>query len=284
MSEVVYLADFFVEDKLAGGAEMSDAAIIEHLNIPIRRVRYNEIEEVDRDCFYIVANRSLFRPKILDKLTYYKNYIIVEHDYQFVSGPGNGRNPYMFEDGIVPPMYKSQLDFYKNAKAVFFQTGLQKSLFEQNKVEGNFISLCTTPYSNSEFAFFRKLVRENQGPRTRKFAVMESPKEIKNTKGAVDYCIKAKLDFAMIPPMDRESFLSKLAEYSALVFFPMTPESCSRLATEARILGLNMITPPIYGAPGEDWFSLTGEKLVDELERITVDKSIPAIKEYLPNG
>tara|TARA_R110002051_G_scaffold221410_1_gene285022 strand:- start:8169 stop:9023 length:855 start_codon:yes stop_codon:yes gene_type:complete len=284
MSEVVYLADFFVEDQLAGGAEMSDAAIIEHLDTPIKRVRYNEIEEVDKDCFYIVANRSLFRPKILDKLTYYKNYIIVEHDYQFISGPGNGRNPYIFEGALVPPMYKSHLDFYKNAKAVFFQTEFQKGLFEKNNVEGNFISFGTTPYSNKEFSFFRKLVRENKGPRTRKFAVMESNNDIKNTKGAVDYCIKAKLDFDMIPPMKRESFLLKLAEYSALVFFPMTPESCSRLATEARVLGLNMITPQIYGAPGEAWFSLTGEDLVDELERITVEVSMPTLKEYLPNG
>ena len=284
MSEIVYLADFFIEDDLAGGAEMSDAAIIDHLDIPIKRVRYNEIEEVDKNNFYIVANRSLFRPRILDKLTYYKNYIIVEHDYQFVSGPGNGRNPYVFEDAVVPPMFRSQLEFYRKAQAVFFQTEFQKKLFEKNNVEGNFISLSTTPYSPTEFSFFRKLVSENKGPLTRKFVVVESNKDIKNTKGAVDYCINGKLDFDMIPPMDRESFLSKLSEYSALVFFPITPESCSRLATEARVLGLNMITPPIYGAPGEPWFSLTGADLVDELERITVEKSIPAIKEYLPHG
>jgi hypothetical protein len=283
MSDIVYLADFFEDDDLAGGAEMSDAAIIEHLNLPITKLRYNEIEEVDADSFYIVGNRSLFSFGILDRLTYLKNYIIIEHDYQFISGPGNGRNPYAFKDSIVPPMFKSHLDFYKNAKAVFFQTSFQKDIFEKNEVQGNFISLSTTPYSSKEFAFFRKLISENAGPKTRKFAVVESNKEIKNTKGAVDYCINCKLDFDLIPPMERHAFLRKLSEYSALVFFPFTPESCSRLATEARILELNMVTPPIYGAPGEPWFLMKGTKLVDELERITLEESIPAIKSFLPN-
>lgn len=283
MSNVFYLADFFQGDAVAGGAELSDAAIIEHLDIPITKLRYNEIEPIEKDSFYIVGNRSLFPQFVFDKLCYYKNYIIIEHDYQFVSGPGNGRNPYVFSGAVVPTMFKHRLDFYKNAKAIFFQTELQKSLFEKNDVEGTFISMSTTPYSTEEFKFFRDLVVKCGGPKTRRFAVMESNKEIKNTKGAVDYCINSKLDFDLIPPLDRASFLEKLSEYSALVFFPFTPESCSRLATEARILGLNLITPPIYGAPLEPWYKLTGMELVDELERITLEKSIPAIQSFLPN-
>jgi len=283
MSKIYYLSDFFDGDKLAGGAEYSDAAIREYLDIDLELLSYYDIEEIEEDSFYIVGNRSLVESKHLDALAKYQNYIIIEHDYQFITGPGNGRNPYVFQQAKVPEEYMGQLEFYENAKAVFFQTDFQKKLFDINEVKGNFISMSTTPYSKEEFSFFRELLSEELPPKTRKFAVVDSPKEIKNTRGAVTLCTNHFYDFDLLRPMGREQFLKKLSEYSALVFLPLTPESCSRLATEARILGLNVLTTQTYGACTESWFTLAGEELVDELERLTLEESIPAIKSYLPN-
>ena len=283
--ELFWLADFFVGDDLCGGAELSDEAIIERLELPVTKLRYNQLDsQIKKDRFYIVSNRSLFSPFDLKKLEKYKNYIVIEHDYQFVVGPGNGRNPYLFPDAVVPSVWQGHLDFYKNAKAVFFQTAFQKHLFEVNKVEGNFISMSTTPYSIEDFKFFRKMLEYREQPTTRKFAIVDSEKDIKNTEGAVKYCEMNKLDYELIPSMERVDFLRKLAEYPALVFLPKTPESCCRLVTEARILGLNVITPPTYGAPHEEWFKLSGVSLVDELERITLEESLPTIKQYISRG
>mgnify|MGYP005814971241 CR=1 FL=1 len=283
--ELYYLSDFFVGDELCGGAELSDAAIIEHLDIPVNKLRYNKLDSaIKKDGFYIVSNRSLFSPYDIKKLVKYKNYVVVEHDYQFIIGPGNGRNPYLFKDAIVPSVWQGQLEFYKNAKAVFFQTKFQQHLFEINKVEGNFVSMSTTPYSKEDFKFFREMLSYGERPQHRKFAIVDSDKDIKNTEGAVAYCEANKLDYDLIPSMEREDFLRKLSEYPALVFLPKTPESCCRLVTEARILGLNVITPPTYGAPHEEWFRLSGLSLVDELERITLEESIPSMKKYILRG
>jgi hypothetical protein len=285
MSKLYYLADFFEDDKLAGGAELSDAAIREHLDLPFECVRYWELDKlgIDKDAFYIVANRSLVSPSHLDTLIEYKNYIIIEHDYQFVGGPGNGRNPYVFDKAVVPDEHKTQLEFYKNAKAVFFQTDYQKRLFELNRVEGYFVSMGTTPYSTEDFKFFRELLKKEFSCKTRSFAVVDSPKEIKNTKGAISFCDNNDYDYDLLPPMERDQFLKKLSEYPAMVFFPLTPESCCRLVTEARILGLNVITSKSFGASTADWFKLSGEDLVDELERITLEDSIPTIRSFLPD-
>ena len=144
--------------------------------------------------------------------------------------------------------------------------------------------MSTTPYSIEDFKFFRKMLEYREQPTTRKFAIVDSEKDIKNTEGAVKYCEMNKLDYELIPSMERVDFLRKLAEYPALVFLPKTPESCCRLVTEARILGLNVITPPTYGAPHEEWFKLSGVSLVDELERITLEESLPTIKQYISRG
>ena len=76
--ELYYLSDFFEGDSLCGGAELSDSAIIDYLGLPVTKLRYNELEgEIKKNRFYIVSNRSLFTPQVLDKLIKYKNYIII---------------------------------------------------------------------------------------------------------------------------------------------------------------------------------------------------------------
>jgi len=275
-----YLADFFAEDIPGGGAELSDAAIMDYLQQDFIKVKSNEITNVDSKGFYVISNRSLLSRDLMARFCMLQNYIIIEHDFQFLEH----RNPYLYKDAVapdrdIPAIYR---DFYKRAKAVFFQTAFQRDLFERNGIKGHFINLKTTPYSKDDIQLFKNLVESPTPITTKAFAIIDSSNEIKNTKGAVKFCNDNNFSCALIPSgQTRESFLRTLGGYAALVFFPTRPESCSRLATEARILGLNVITTPTYGAPLEHWFSLTGKPLISKLETI-IEVGINKISSYLP--
>jgi hypothetical protein len=275
-----FLSDFFVEDIPNGGAELSDAAIMDYLQRDFVKLKANEVTEIDPDGFYVVSNRSLLSPSMIRKLCELKNYLIIEHDFQFLPH----RNPYLYADALAPKrdIPTQARTFYKEAKAVFFQTSFQQNLFEKNGIVGNFINLQTTPYSPSDFKLFKSIVKDSSPVISKAFAVVDSSNSIKNTKGAVKFCKDNNFSCALVPSgQSREDFLRTLGRYATLVFFPTRPESCSRLATEARILGMNVVTTPTYGAPLEEWFSLTGKPLILKLETI-IEEGIKTISNYLP--
>jgi len=277
-----YVADFFAHEENYGGAAMVDKAIMDRLNKKFDLISYKNIKPIRNDTFYIIANRSLF-PR--DYLNSFKRnqYIIIEHDSQFDKGrPGtNGRNPYMYNtEGIVPNEFKQDLEFYKKARKVFLQTDFHKNLFHLNNIEGNLESLKSTIFSNEDFELIRKVNKMNITP-SRKYCILNSNVWLKGTPQAIEFCLHNNLEFDLIQPnKDRGQFFSKLSEYSTLVFFPLSPESCCRLVMEAKMLGLNIITSKNYGASTSDWFKLSGEKLISEIQSLN-DKSITIIEESL---
>jgi hypothetical protein len=49
---------------------------------------------------------------------------------------------------------------------------------------------------------------------------------------------------------------------------------------EARMLGLNVITSKNYGASTSEWFKLSGDKLISEIQSLN-NQSLAIIKESL---
>ena len=113
-------------------------------------------------------------------------------------------------------------------------------------------------------------------------AIMQTDNWHKNTVGAVRYCKAKQLRHALIPPCDYHDFLSRLSAYKRLVFFPQTPETLSRIAVEARMMGMAVITNQNVGATKEPWFSLKGEELIDLMRKKR--KEIPEIVKEIMNG
>lgn len=277
-----YVADFFANEEDYGGAAMVDKAIMDRLNKKFDFVSYKNIKPIKNDTFYIIANRSLFPRDYLN--SFKKNqYIVIEHDSQFDKGrPGtNGRNPYMYNaKGIVPDEFKQDLDFYKKARKVFLQTDFHKKLFEDNNIQGNLESLKSTIFSTDDFKLIKSVNNENIIP-NRKYCIVNSNVWLKGTPQAIQFCEENNLEFDLINPnKNRKEFFSTLAKYSTLVFFPLSPESCCRLVMEAKMLGLNVITTKNYGASTSEWFKLTGNNLISEIENLNL-KSISIIEESL---
>ena len=85
----------------------------------------------------------------------------------------------------------------------------------------------------------------------------------KNTKGAVEYCKKNQIEFELLLPNVHEKFLQQMSKNKSFVFLPKTPETLSRVAVEARMMNLSLVTNDNLGATSEEWFNLKGEELID---------------------
>ena len=73
-----------------------------------------------------------------------------------------------------------------------------------------------------------------------------------------------------------------MSVFKSFIFFPEIPETCSRILTEAKMLGLEVITNSNSGAYHESWFKLNGQELTDYFRNIIIPNSIEIFRRYLP--
>ena len=207
------------------------------------------------------------------------DYIILEHDYKICKS----RHPWRYDDNIVPKEERVNYELYKNAKAVFVQTTDHLNIYKANEVEGNFVSLESTLWSDEDLDLLTELeVGTQTSIRKWEYAVLESDNWIKNTEGSKAFCEANQLDYVLLSGTEnRKEFLQKLSDYTTLVFFPIARESCCRFVVEARCLNMNVITSKNYGAVLEEWFTLSGKPLIDLLRKNT-ERNLKTIETFLP--
>lgn len=256
MFKVILIDDFPTGN---GGSEAVNRTVARQLGAPIQEAA--TFSEVEKDVLYILCNTSTMPQEILTKIAEEAKYIILEHDYKFVSS----RHPWRYENCIVPEEEKINTDLYKNAQAVYVQTDDHLSVFKANNIEGNFISLNCSIWAQEELDILSELYFGNFLKKST-FCVLESSNWIKNTQGGIAFCRDHKIDFTLIKSDNNyKKFLSEMAQHACLVFIPIARESCCRLLVEARALGMNVITSSNSGAWKSDWFSKSGSELLTYL-------------------
>jgi len=259
---IVYVSDFKLDDGVVGGSEFIDRTVVDLLGCEFQYS--GDIEAFDPRNFYVISNLSRLKSLAILESLYRCRYIVIEHDYKFVIH----RHPWRFKDCIVPPEQIINREFYKKSELTFVQSGYHLDVFRRNGIEGRFYNSQCGIWSKRETLALTEaaLVRN---VRSGAFAIVESDNWIKNTKGAVEFCKRQKLDYELIADKDWKLFLSKLSSYSGLVFFPLAGETLCRLVVEARCLGLNVITNPTYGATLEEWYEKKSHDLINYLSQRT---------------
>jgi hypothetical protein len=105
---------------------------------------------------------------------------------------------------------------------------------------------------------------------------------IKNKNGNVAYCRDNGIPHRLIPRINnRENFLKALGSHTSFCFFPLIPETCSRILVEARMLGLKVHTNDNSGAVHESWFELEGQELTDYFREVQIPQAIKLFKDTI---
>jgi hypothetical protein len=261
--KIVFIADFFANQVLGGG-ELNNEELITMLRndqhdvvkLNSHNVGVKNIEEYKNRKF-IIANFVNLTKEVIYSL-YDKKYIIYEHDHKYLTT----RNPASFANFKAPKEYLVNLEFYKNAQAVLCQSQFHLDIIKLNTGLNNLINLSGNIWSIDSLNLMNSAC-ENTKLDT--YAIMDSPILHKNTGDAIKYCKVKNLLYNLIPNCDYKTFLNSLSKNKALVFFPKTPETLSRVVVEARMMNMGVIGNNLIGASRESWYNLKGVDLIETM-------------------
>ena len=266
----IFISDFFAED-IIGGAELNNEELIKILENRGNTVLKKHCHNVDsffvlnhsEDCF-IISNFINFHRDVLELITRTCKYIIYEHDHKYL----RSRDPAIYPNFKAPKDQIINLDFYKNARAVFCQSKFHSEIVRLNTELENIQNVSGNLWDEETLDLLEEL---SFLEKKKCAAVMDSHIQNKKTEVAIKYCVHKKIKYELISSDNNQDFLRHLGVNEALVFFPSTPETLSRIVCEARMMGLKVITNNLVGATKEEWFGLKGKALVDVMREKRLD-------------
>ena len=258
---IVFIADFF--DAL-GGAEQNDSILINHLaskhKIKCVLSHVCTIDELRDSSFVIIGNFVNLNHQVKNYITNNKKYIIYEHDHKYVKT----RDPSRYNNFEIPESDIVNYEFYKHAKKVVCLGQKQVDIIKKSLNIDNLHSISSSLWSDDRLNLIRTLSSVEKKKEI--FGIVNSGNSIKNTAKAVQYCEAKNISYELFSSSDPEKFLTSLASYEGLVFFPGVLESMCRLVVEAKMLNCKVITnPKLLGAYYEPWFNSMGQELIEKI-------------------
>jgi len=266
MKKILYISDFFLKD-IIGGAELADSVIIDFLKkeydvvcINSKQASYEKVKGFDGTAIF-VSNFTLLNKKALSALLQ-KRYFIIEHDHKFI----DTRDPSQYDNDIVPVHRLRHFQLYRKAETVFCQSLRHSKCLRDNLLLSNVSNFGMSFWSEKQLNILRKNVNKEKKLEN---GIVNFSNILKGTKKSIGFCTKRKLDYNLIPSNKKfQDFIPILATVNRLIFFPTFIESFSRLALEARMLNVSLITNKNLGCMSEPWFKdLKGEELIDFVEQ-----------------
>lgn len=287
MKKIIFLADFFLEQGINGGAEICNEELIKSLSLRGHIVKKINSENFtpnhfNQDQFYIVANFMKLKEAIKRKFANF-SYVILEHDHKYVST----NDPSKFINMLAPQDKLINKNFYKNAKHVLCQSIIHAKVLQKNLLIDNVVNLGGNLWSDESLSL---LSRMSNNTKIRKNAILYSNNINKGMSSSVQYCKKNNIDFEFIKPLSYEKFVEELSKTERLIFFPQWLESFNRVIIEAKILNCKITTNKLIGASYEPWFKkykglelieflkAKREQIIDTFEQIINNEKIKHIE------
>jgi len=251
MQQIVFVADFFLEQGIGGGAERCNEVLIDDFSkngyaVTKANCHLLRPDQINSNDYYIVANFMNLSEECKVALKKAR-YLIIEHDHKYVST----NDPSKFVNMLAPFRYIINKDFFANAEAVCCQSKLHSQTLQKNLLINNIVNLGGNLWSDENLDLLESLI---DSPKRRKNAIMYSLNKNKGMFYTQEYCKKNHVDFETIKATEYETFIKELAATERLFFFPQWLESFNRVVIEARILGCKLTTNKLIGATSEPWF------------------------------
>ena len=270
--ECIFIADYFYEQGVHGGAETCNKNLIESLEEvygwKIQKINSSQIDisfiKNNKDKIFVIANFMFLKENARTYLSSTEDikYIIYEHDHKYVTT----NDPSKFPDMIIPPKYIINREFYEKAKCVLAQSKLHAEIIEKNLLLKNIINLSGNVWSGQQIALLGEKLKKHNEKWSDTYSILYSQNQNKGMMEAIDVCKKRGWKYNTIPASNYEDFLDNINKSNKIIFIPQWVETFSRVCVEAKILGCKVITNNLVGCFSEDWVvNNVGNDLLNEL-------------------
>ena len=242
-----------------GGAEMTDAALVESCPWKIQRVRIQELktDQLPEFDIHLLGNLSRASREQLREFSRIKRHVLFEHDLRICRYRGNfpeAREPIhrFFQHCICPHWHLRSL--YREALGVIFLSHRQRKIYHQNPFFHCSRELVLgSPVMNR--SFFERIERFHaRSGKKEGVCVAFARGPSKGFDQAIKYCRSRGIRPRIIRDMKPDQALDVFERSSQFVFLPQAPEAAGRMAVEARLLGCDVVVNRYVGVAGEDWW------------------------------
>jgi glycosyltransferase involved in cell wall biosynthesis len=283
-TQVIFVADFFIED-VAGGAELTTEALIRKSPVNIQKIKSKDLNlqilEQGQDCFWVFCNYAGMDPNLIPTIVTNINYSIVEYDYKFCAF--RSIEKHKFETGEDcncnnEGIGKIVSAFMYGAKSIWYMSEKQQEIYESRfpfLSEVKTMVLSST-FSDEAFAAITTLREKYKNSKSDQWLVLGSTSWIKGTQEAIDWCNQNNKEFEVIQDMSHAECLEALAKSQGLVFLPRGGDTCPRIVIEAKLLGCELHLNEHVQHKDEEWFA------TDDI--LTVESYLYAARDVFWNG
>ena len=207
MSDILFIADFFV-DQVVGGGELSNESLMDKLRgrgyivrpINSHRVGRNDILQSKS----VIVSNFINLSEDIKKCLESTNYVIYEHDHKYVSN----RDPSVYPNFVAPDSKKINISFYQNACCVFVLSKICKKVMIKNIPNVNVYNIGCSLWEKETFKALKTLSTLNK---TRDVCILGSSNPIKGYAQALSYCKQKNIKPEVIKKQNYQDFLKVLA-------------------------------------------------------------------------
>ena len=261
--EVVFVADFFVED-LVGGAELTTEALVKSSPFKVFKLKSKDVSmetlESGHKKFWIFGNWAGLSRDLIPSIVANLKYSVLEYDYKFC----RYRSPEKHEAAEMKPcdcendlQGKLTSTFYLGAKNLWWMSETQ-----QEKYLKRFPFLKDKPqivlssvFEEDFWVLLRQLREKSAGSSRKGWIVLDSSSWIKGVDDAVDWCVKEGVEYEIVKGLSPTAFLEKLSKAEGLVYLPKGGDTCPRMVIEAKLLGCKLHLNDNVEHAKEEWFN-----------------------------
>lgn len=270
--KILFIADKFDDEKrdevsrFPGGAELTDAAIIEACPFEIKKIKFNDLKRSEYLLYDIavIGNNKTATSNQLKYISGEKNYILFEHDMRICRYDGDflraRKEPVHFyiKRCICPHLFLKKL--YKNAMGAVFLTRRQYEIYKRNPFfRAEKIEFLGCSAFNRSF-FDRVESYRTSGGSKSGTAVFYSPHAVKGYKESKSYCIERGIIPVKISDNTPDEVLEIFEQSEQFVYLPPGMEWAGRMPVEARFMGCQVILNDNVGVAGEKWWGMNDEE------------------------
>lgn len=273
MERVVFVCDNFA-DKYIGGAELSLQAHIDTCPFPsvlIKSSEFNPKKFNPKNDLLVFGNyANLNRDHFGDTATRFK-YVIEECDYKYCKYRSSHKHKAMESKECDCHLVAYGLDvfaFMRSAAWVFWKSERQRAEYLTLFKVGDWINKDTDPFWGTVVGgvfsdeILDYILSLKDTPKQERAFVLYSGSWIKGYNNAATYCRTNGLKQHTVGNIPYRDCLKEMATCSTLVYLPNGFDVSCRMVTEAKLLGLKIITNNLVQHVGEAWFKGTDEERI----------------------
>lgn len=261
--DIVFVADFFVED-FVGGAELTTEALIKSSPLKVFKIKAKDVSmktlESGHKKFWVFGNWASLNKSLIPTIVANMNYSVLEYDYKYCKY----RSPEKHETAELRPCNceneaqgKLTSTFYLGAKSLWWMSeAQQKNYLNKFPFLKDVSQIVLSSVFEEDFWVLLSQLRESSKNTERKgWIVLGSSSWIKGVEEAVDWCKSNGHTYEVVSGLSPLDFLKKLSTAEGLVYLPKGGDTCPRMVIEAKLLGCKLHINSNVEHANEEWFS-----------------------------